>query len=283
MAFIRNAFSSSFDSASFPRLISIYQAKGKITEMPRAMHKHAAALEIILITDGYGIHIIDGKKYYTEQGDLLIINSETVHDEASDKNINLSIYSCALTELHLPGLPANHLIRHGQPPIIKTGASFTYLSSLMELMYEYASHNEYRTEEVTNYVLRAFVVVLYGLVQHSLVSTGTKEENELARNIKNYVDNHYMEELKLAVLADQFHVSTYYLSHIYKNYYGYAPMQYVMRRRVGEAQTLLIDTTMPITAVAMQVGYKSSSYFHDIFTKFTGISPRNYRVMYHKI
>lgn len=50
-------------------------------------------------------------------------------------------------------------------------------------------------------------------------------------------------------------------------------MQYLLRRRIGEAQTLLITTELSVTRIAEMVGYDSSSYFNLQFTKNVGMPP----------
>lgn len=248
------------------------------------MHKHNDALELILIQDGYGVHIIGGHKYYTEAGDLLILDQGVVHDESASENLHLSIYSCALTNLRLRGLPYNHLLQSGQSPILKTGENFPLLSHIIESIYSYATQkSSYHPEEAGNYLMLSFLVIVHGLLQHTLAQTNNPKENKLAQDIKDYVDLHYTEELTLNKLAEQFHLSTYYLSHIFKKIYGYALIQYMTRRRIGEAQTLLIDTKLSVTDIAMHVGYNSTSYFHDTFNKITGTTPRKYREIYKKI
>lgn len=282
MVFIKNKFSSSFIQDSLPKLISVYQATGKYTEMPRVMHKHDDSLELILITEGYGIHIIKGQKYYTEKGDLLILNSGVIHDESSTANLNLSICTCALTNLRLSGLPPNHLISADQIPVLKTGSHFPQLQQLLQLMYVYITENKYLPEEFTNYVLRAFIILINGLIQTTL-NTTPPAENQMAKEIKTYIDDYCMHDLTLNSLSANLHISTYYIVHIFKKIYGYSPIQYIMRRRIGEAQTLLIDTNLNITAIATKVGYNSSNYFTGIFTKITGVTPKKYRQLYHKI
>jgi transcriptional regulator GlxA family with amidase domain len=72
------------------------------------------------------------------------------------------------------------------------------------------------------------------------------------------------------------------MSHTFKETTGYSPIQYIMRRRIGEAQTLLITTNHSITMVANIVGYDNSSYFNKIFTKNVGMTPKRYRECYTK-
>jgi AraC-like DNA-binding protein len=54
-------------------------------------------------------------------------------------------------------------------------------------------------------------------------------------------------------------------------------MKYATLRRIGEAQNLLINTDMTITAIAAQIGYNNSNYFQNAFRNAVGISPGEYR------
>ena len=70
-------------------------------------------------------------------------------------------------------------------------------------------------------------------------------------------------------------------------------MQYVTRRRIGEAQNLLINTQLSITEIAANVGYNNSNnqeivkkidfsynnsnYFQNVFKKIVGYTPGSYR------
>lgn len=264
-------------------MLSIYRATGKYTQMPRAMHLHKNTIELVLIENGYGVHIIDGKKYYTEKGDLLIFNAGMLHDESSAGNVNLTIITCAATNLKILGLPPNTLILKNQTPIIKTGKLFFQIKHLFKVIYRAISQNESHSTEFSNYIFYALIIMLYEITQKNVTYLYTKEENQLAKKIKSHIDNNYMHNLKLEELAECIHVNIYYLSHIFKKVYGQSPIQYIMRRRIGEAQTLLIDTNKNITDIAMTVGYNSQSYFNVAFVKITGMSPKKYRILYSKI
>ena len=45
-----------------------------------------------------------------------------------------------------------------------------------------------------------------------------------------------------------------HLSHLFKRKLGYSPMHYIVRRRIGEAQLLLVFTKKSITEIASEVG-----------------------------
>ena len=89
-----------------------------------------------------------------------------------------------------------------------------------------------------------------------------------------------MEPITLQTMGESLRVSPYYLSHVFKQMSGYSPMQYLLRRRIGEAQTLLITTDLSITRIAEMVGYDTQSYFNLQFTKNVGMSPGKFRQNY---
>ena len=96
-------------------------------------------------------------------------------------------------------------------------------------------------------------------LRHALAEEDAgNEENPsftMGTRIKEYIDAHYLEDLKLADIAEALHINLYYLSHTFKDLTGTSPMQYIIRRRIEEAQTLLLTTNMTITDIAMQCGY----------------------------
>ena len=123
MAFISSNYKPVFTSEAMPRLVTLYRAETPYTSMPRTMHRHDDVAEFILITGGSGIHIIDGQRYYTQKGDLLLIGQDVVHDESSPANRNLSIYSGAIRGLQLPDLPAGKFLPPNVLPVLKKSSS----------------------------------------------------------------------------------------------------------------------------------------------------------------
>ena len=96
-------------------------------------------------------------------------------------------------------------------------------------------------------------------------------------NVKIYIDKNYNENISLKSIAEAVNANQYYLSHIFKEETGFSPMQYVTRRRIGEAQNLLINTQLSITEIAANVGYNNSNYFQNVFKKIVGYTPGSYR------
>ncbi|MFN2745792.1 AraC family transcriptional regulator [Bacillus sp. z60-18] len=279
--FVKKGIQSSFESDSIPELLYISKVDGTHTKMPRTMHMHHDLMEIIYIKEGSGSHIIGDRHYHTKKGDILIYNKGVLHDEFAVPDTNMSTFCCGITNVKLPGLPRNHLIPKDHSYVLHSREYAAHIESLLEMMYWQISEEKSGAEEICSYLLRTLITLIMQIPQENegLLKT---EDSQLANAIKTYIDEHYLEDITLRLLSEQFHVSSYYLVHVFKNSTGFSPIQYMIRRRIGEAQSLLINTSDHITKIAGMVGYDNASYFATLFSKIVGVSPKKYRQLWRK-
>lgn len=274
-AWKKQAFQSSFE-LNTPELISVGMEDSDHRKMLRAMHVHDDRLEILLIRQGNGVHTIDGKTYHTAKGDILIYNCGAIHDEYSSTKLGMNVYSCALTNLRIKGLKPNCLVPPGRRAVVQSNEHFQEFEHLYGMMHACTKKNDVLSTEIANYLLRALVVMVYKIVLDQTEDV-VPNEQELGKHIKDYIDAHYKEDINLKSIADALKVNQYYMAHVFKAMSGYSPMQYVIRRRIGEAQSYLLGTNRGITEIAMMVGYNNANHFHNTFMKIVGMSPGKYR------
>lgn len=244
--------------------------------MLRAMHMHDDQVEILLIRQGSGIHQIGTQKYSIAKGDIIVYNANTLHDEVTDSDVGKIFYYCAISGLKLNNLEENCIVPPGRCPVVQSGRHYDDLEYLFSLISNHATpQSEYEAEFVHN-LIKALVIQITNLI---LIQTSDpiKEDEQLSITIKNYLDEHYLDDINLKTISNSLHINQYYMSHIFKDTYGIAPIQYVIRRRIGEAQSYLINTNMPINEIVEKVGYRNINHFHSMFVKLVGISPGKYR------
>ncbi len=68
------------------------------------------------------------------------------------------------------------------------------------------------------------------------------------------------------------------LSHLFREQVGMAPVEYLEQQRMNRARELLEVSALRISEIAVMLGYESPFYFSRRFAKFTGSSPRQYRL-----
>jgi AraC family transcriptional regulator of arabinose operon len=78
-------------------------------------------------------------------------------------------------------------------------------------------------------------------------------------------------------IADELHMSSSYLSHLYKEFFHKSIGQDIIISRVHYAKLLLNNSEFSITEVANRCGYENIEHFSRQFKKFTGYAPREYR------
>ncbi|MBI0577803.1 helix-turn-helix transcriptional regulator [Neobacillus cucumis] len=279
--FVNKDFHPSFEDGTIPKLLYICKVDSTHTSLPRAMHMHPDILEIIFIKEGSGGHLIGDRHYKTIKGDILIYNSGVLHDEYGNPDTNMSVFCCGITNLKLSGLPKNHLVSKDSSYVLRSGKYAANIESLLEMMYSQISGEKPGAEETCSYLLPALITLILQIPQENLVLSKS-EESQLANTIKSYIDEHYIEDTSLNILSQKLHISSFYLVHVFKEHTGFSPIQYIIRRRIGEAQSLLINTNESVTNIAGMVGYDNTSHFTTLFSKSVGMSPKKYRQLWIK-
>lgn len=92
-----------------------------------------------------------------------------------------------------------------------------------------------------------------------------------------YVSAHVTEPLVLGELAKAFYLNASYCGERFKEVTGETFTHYVRRRRLEKACELLERTGLPLSQIALRVGYPDLPYFSRVFTASFGVSPSRYR------
>ena len=99
----------------------------------------------------------------------------------------------------------------------------------------------------------------------------------LIEKCKNYIDEKYMDDISLDVIAQRYFFNSSYFSNLFKCYMGIGFSEYLLKVRIQNAQRLLSGTEDSMADIASKVGFNNQSYFNRAFKKETGISPLKYR------
>lgn len=103
------------------------------------------------------------------------------------------------------------------------------------------------------------------------------EARRLARMAMAYIHEHYREPVSRKDLAAAAGASQEYLSTCFHRETGITLSEYLERYRIKQARRLLETTDLPVTRVALEVGFFDSSYFGRVFRREVGVTPVAYR------
>lgn len=102
-------------------------------------------------------------------------------------------------------------------------------------------------------------------------STETNTES-LSQKIRQYIDNHYFEEITAETLSKRYGYTPSYINRIFKKDSGATPLQYVTTLRMERAKELLLQD-IDIKKIAAATGYEDARYFSRVFKNETGLTP----------
>lgn len=102
-------------------------------------------------------------------------------------------------------------------------------------------------------------------------------DNIILRPALEYIQKNYAKNISLDNMASICNISSSYFSKLFNRVVGDNFANYVNKIRVGKAKELLKTTDLPITSIAMDLGFEDSGYFVKVFKKIEGVTPSTYR------
>jgi two-component system response regulator YesN len=104
-----------------------------------------------------------------------------------------------------------------------------------------------------------------------------KQVNRFVTMAVDYINENYMSDLTLKVVADQVGVTSAYLSTLFTQTLDCGFIDYLNQIRIDRACNFLHDNQLKTYEVAYKVGFHDEKYFTKVFKKILGLSPSQYR------
>ncbi len=238
--------------------------------------------EIYYLLEGDVEYWIEGRTYPLQKGEILLINPMEFHRPViKDKNIPYERIVVWVDKEYLENLsrekPLNLCFDFSAPReriIRASGIKRTEITALLsDLVKEYYS-NEYASDMCAFGTLVRFLAELNRI---SLSIEGntkpTEVQSPLVLGVLDYIGEHFNEELSLDLLAREFFVSKYHLSHEFSKATGTGVYRYILLKRLIAAREMLLGGK-PAGEVAHLCGFRDYTSFFKAFKAEYGISPR---------
>ena len=99
----------------------------------------------------------------------------------------------------------------------------------------------------------------------------------VVRRLREHIDSNIDQRISVEALAKLANLSVCYFVRAFKQSLGVTPHYFLIRRRVERTVELLSGTDMPLSEIALAVGFADQSHCARRFRQHVGISPRAYR------
>ena len=253
-------------------------------EIETNLHSHEF-LELVYICAGTGEYRIGTQTGVLQAGDYFVVDYETYHEYFSPQG-DLMLINCLF-----------------RPEIMDT--SFTQINSFNHLCERYflevagrkikgpTANQVFHDDGDIGVLCRKFLAeyeeqqegyieILRCILCEIIVKTVRRVGSERRKSAftdfaLQQIENHFAERLTLQELCAQKHFSVSYASARFEADMGMTFTNYLQSKRIEAACRLLTTTALPVTEIAMAVGYGNIRFFNKIFKKVVGIPPLQYR------
>ena len=134
-----------------------------------------------------------------------------------------------------------------------------------------------RLEEGEGVLLSAMLYRLWRSFPKQFVTQKYGTAEQIVAAVRMELECNFIQKLDLNALAEQHHISRYYLAHIFRQVTGYGLKEYLMLCRISYACHQLEENTQTIGEIAENAGFRDMSNFSRAFKERIGMSPTEFR------
>ena len=284
-----NGDSTTFDAKKLleaGKLITV-RPHTRFVHFPPHTHNY---VEVIYMCAGTTKHIVNGNEVLLSQGVLLFLNQNAVQEIAPAGEDDIAVNFIILPEFFdraLSMLEEESMLRSFVVDCLRgenRTAGFLHfkvadvlpVQNLIENLIWTIMHKQPNKRSINQITMG----LLFLQLTNRMDLAETDEADETGRflmEVYAYIEANYRDG-ELTKLAELLHYDLSFLSKEIKQRTGKTYTELVQEKRLSRAAYLLANTEMSVSEIGLAVGYENMSYFHRIFQKRFGSTPRNYRI-----
>ena len=229
--------------------------------------KHADICAFQYIKSGCGYLKINGKTIKSKAGDVIINHLGDDHEYWSDKNDPWS-----KLWLNVRGTLVSELLR------IYQLENVTYIPAVPQLENVFADCIDNllaNHDDVVEETAVSLHRIIYN-INKALYFTDRKPDAAMEQ-LRSRLNQEVVSGRTFSEIAGDFPLSGSQLCRRFKKEYGCTPYAWLLNCRLKLAQTMLLNSSVPISEIAVRCGFKSQYYFSSLFKRKFKCSPRSYR------
>lgn len=259
----------------------------KYSEAQQTIHSHFHdAHQLIYVVKGSANVTVSGKKYLAQAGTLVLVSrleSHAIQNQSGDYSrytvqISPDIYGySSLLGENLFSLLVNRpkQFRHAVDM-----SDCPQIEPLLKAMAEESSGNGPMQDKMLLFMLCQILVLCCRM--HPMQVPDDAQRLQLASQVQRYIEENFQNRITLQTLAEQFHLSQSYLSHLFKRITGCSVIGYLNAYRLIVARHYLVETDWEISRIVEACGFSDNSNFSRTFKNTTGDSPSTFRSKFKK-
>ena len=216
--------------------------------------------------------IVDGVEYDLESGDVLVVFPNQLHEYKIGEGEEFFI-----TIFSPERLPEFKDIFYGMLPennVFSTGNKNDLLYNIAKKLPELKDSDNRFKDQMFRGLIAAF---LSEILSKMVLAKAKSGDLSVVRQVLDYCNENYTNDISLEDVATYLHVSKYYISHLLNDKLSVGFNGYINSLRVADAVFLLDSGKSDMTEVAQASGFNTVRTFNRAFKEIYGMSPSMYK------
>ena len=240
--------------------------------------------EIIKITKGKYYYEIGTEKGIANPGDILYVNSGTIHSIRPEQEDGCEFY-CIIFDLAAfvkydiaSGRMLKKLIDENISIFLRlSDCGNAQINFIIQELFDLLSANGNKIK-IHGLLLQLFGEIIHNGYYDKKSQILSKSQNNVLKLKKSlsFMENNYNTPITLKMIADEANMNPEYFCKFFKKMTNFTPIEYLNKYRVEIACYNLIFSDLSITELAYECGFNELSYFICVFKKFMEITPKQY-------
>lgn len=245
-------------------------------------HLHSDYYELIVIIDGEFSHTYLDEKHILTRGDVVLIKPNYYHLQTSSQqksllaNFSISLDAFRSITKKLNETAYNNLLNNSGKPVKLTSEELDFIVNSLNKHHHATSFNK----ESIDFFHLSILHLLLSLMDLQYSKLDIKKEKHFPEWLNIFLDKLESPEVFCLPISEIYSLSVYSQSrftHLFTQYVGIPPVQYITKLKIDYAKNLLVKTNFSILDIAADLNYGSLSHFITMFKKHTGLTPTEYR------
>lgn len=243
-------------------------------------------IEIIAVTEGKIEHIVNGESYIMGEGDVMFVNSGSMHEgraieKSNGKYFALSFLVSILSPEERGRVAEKYFgdtMRTESVPLLYIPAGESAAEKIIGICREIYGC-QIRREFCYELYIKAELFKLWAVLCKEASREGTERKPDIAvervKTAVEYIEANFRNKISLEDISAACKISKSELYRSFKRVMRRTPIDYVVDLRMRKSIALLEDG-ISVTEAAMSTGFFDSSYYTKMFKRYVGCTPREY-------
>lgn len=273
-----------YDYSGYP----IYIRRGLLSLYPNyaAPNHWHDDIELIAVSTGEMKYNVNGEIIHLKSGNGILVNARQMHFGFSDTRSECDFICILLHPILLCTASYENdfilpMICNEAMPYVFLNPDILWQQKILDQIHSmYADKNSKTAPLKVQSAFSAIWSLLYENIPQN--SRDTKQQSNdltLTKNMVGFIQKNYALKISLADIAASGAVGQSKCCKLFAKFFSQTPNEYLTQYRLNKSIELLRDTDMSITEIALSAGFGGASYYAELFRKWYGKSPTEFRAV----